>query len=115
MSTSPRETGPQTPAESVGCLSIIARVLWLALGNMALLFLLVPIARARSFSYLDVIFWAVVAALLALRFADIRFLKGQNTEGGRATMVDWRRYAVLLTAIAGGAWVVLHTVLLFVR
>ena len=115
MSTSHREPPPAPPAESAGCLSVIARVLWLALGNIALLFLLVPIALGRRFSYLDVIFWGILVALLAIRFADIRFLRGQDADGAPATMADWRRYAVLVVAIAGGAWTVVHIILLLLH
>jgi hypothetical protein len=95
-----------------GCLSVIARLIWVAGGNFVLLILLAFIVQQKTaFSSLDVIFWAVVAALLFIRFADVKWLHGTGSESEPATVKDWGRYAKLLTIIAGGAWVIAHTML----
>jgi hypothetical protein len=112
-----KDVSPKPPeAEPAGCLSIIARLIWVAGGNFALLILLAFIVQQKTpFSSLDVIFWAVVAALLFIRFADVKWLHGTGSESEPATMKDWWRYARLLIAIAGGAWAAAHVVLLLVR
>jgi hypothetical protein len=106
----PKQTGQP------GCLSIIARLIWVAGGNFALLILLAFIVQQKTaLSSLDVIFWVVVAALLFIRFADVRWLHGTGSESEPATMKDWWRYARLLFVIAGGAWVIVHALLLLLR
>jgi len=80
-------------------------------GNVVLVGLVVKIMLSRGFSFFDIIFWAVVAALLFVRYADIKWLKGLGSDAQPATPKDWGRYARLLTIIAGGAWVIAHTML----
>ena len=106
----PKQTGQP------GCLSIIARLVWIAGGNFALLILMAFIVQQkRAFSSLDVIFWAVVALLLFIRFADIKWLHGTGSESEPATTKDWWRYARLLFVIAGGVWAIVHALLLLIR
>jgi|GEM_PF-625860 len=103
-------------AEQSGCLSTIARVIWIMVGNFALLILMVLVAQKRAFSILDIVFWLVVAVLLFIRYADIKWLKGLGPDAQPATMKDWGRYARLLSVLAGGGWAVVHiAILLFVR
>jgi len=105
---------PQQPGEA-GCLGIIARLVWLAGGNFALLIIMALIVQKRTFSYLDIAFWAVVAALLFIRFADVKWLHGTGSDSGPATMKDWASYARLLLVIAGGVWAATHALLLLLR
>jgi hypothetical protein len=101
-------------AEPAGCLSTIARVVWIMLGNFALVVMLGLIVLRKSFSHLDAIYWVIVAALLFIRYSDIKWLKGQGPDGQPATMKDWGRYARLLLVLAGGAWAVAHIALLLI-
>lgn len=98
-----------------GCMTLLLRVIWIMAGNVVLAYLAIPIYQHRGFSLYDLVYWLVVATLLLVRFADIRYAKGLTTDGTVATMKDWRHYAVLLASIAGGAWAALHIVLLLVR
>jgi len=84
-------------------------------GNFALVVILGLIILRKSFSYLDAIFWAVVGVLMFVRYADIKWLKGQGADTQPATMKDWSKYARLLVLIAGGAWAVAHALLLLLR
>ncbi len=116
MSGPSKDVSPKPPeAEQSGCLSTIARIIWIMVGNFALLVLLVLIIQKRTFSLLDVAFWAVVAAILFIRYADIKWLKGLGPDAQPATMKDWAGHARLLFMIAGGVWVVAHAVLLLLR
>ncbi len=106
---------PQQPGQA-GCLSIIARLIWIAGGNFVLLILMAFIVQKRAaFSSLDIVFWAVVAALLFIRFADIKWLHGTGSESEPATTRDWAKYARLLFPIAGGVWAATHALLLLLR
>ena len=111
-----KDVSPKPPkAEQSGCLSTIARIIWIMAGNFALLVLLVLVIQKRAFSYLDIVFWAVVAALLFIRYADIKWLKGLGPDAQPATMKDWASYARLLFVLAGGVWVIAHVALLLLR
>jgi hypothetical protein len=108
-----KDVSPKPPeAEQAGCLSTLARIIWIMVGNFALLVLVATIAMKKGFSVIDGAYWLVVAALLFIRYADIKWLKGQGPDAQPATMKDWGRYARLLIVLAGGAWVVVHVVIL---
>jgi hypothetical protein len=81
-------------------------------GNLVLFFLAVAVAQHGGWkpTWRDAAFVAVVLALVAVRFVDIRLYEGQNAEGQHATIVDWRGYTVRLVAIAAGIWVLAHLV-----
>jgi hypothetical protein len=106
--------GNAQPAQT-GCLAPIVRLLWLAAGNFTLLILLVLIAMKGRFSALDMAYWLTIAAVLFLRFAEIRFLGGVNPEGGRSTMKDWRKYMLIVLGVAGGGWAMVRIVHLLAR
>jgi predicted alpha/beta hydrolase len=84
-------------------------------GNFALLVLMVLIVQKGTFSLLDIVFWTVVATVLFIRYADIKWLKGIGPDLQPATMKDWARYARLLFLIAGGVWAIAHALLLLLR
>jgi hypothetical protein len=46
--------------------------------------------------------------MLALRYLDIRYFNGRTASGKVATMVHWRRYAVILTGVAAALWALAH-------
>ena len=109
------DTPRYLPAEQPGCLGLLARLVWLLVGNVALLVVLVLVVERKSFSFLDAIFWAIVAVQLFIRYADLKWLKGLGADAQPATKKDWGRYAKLLLIIAGGAWVIAHALLLLLR
>ena len=104
---------PKLPeAEQAGCLSTIARIIWILVGNFALLVLVAMVAMRKGLSALDGVYWAVVAALLFIRYTDIKWLEGQGPDALPATMKDRGRYARLLLILGGGAWAAVHIVVL---
>jgi len=90
-----------------GCL---VRLGWMVFGNAVILALATAIYHhSGSFlSWADAAFVAVVAATLALRYVDIRYFNGRTASGKAATMVHWRRYAVILVAVAAALWALAH-------
>jgi hypothetical protein len=116
MSGPAKDVLPNPPeAEPGGCLSTLARIIWIMVGNFALLVLLVLIVQRKSLSYIDLIFWAVVAAVIFIRYADIKWLKGQGPDAQPATMKDWAKYARLLLTVTAVVWVITHALLLLFR
>jgi hypothetical protein len=82
-------------------------------GNAALLMLTILIIEEEALSGLDIAFWAIVVALIILRYIDITRMNGLTSEGEPASLQHWRRYALLLLLIAGGVWVLAHGVTRF--
>lgn len=87
---------------------VILRLFWFLAGNLILFITGIRISQSASFAFLDLIFWGTVAAMLVARFADIRFFGGQTADGAAATLADWRGYALKLSAVALGLWLVVH-------
>ena len=90
-----------------GCL---VRLGWMAFGNVAMLAFAITIRHHRGsfLSWADAAFVALIPAILALRYVDIRYFDGRTGSGKAATMVHWRRYAVILTAVAATLWALAH-------
>ena len=115
MPSPSKDVSPVVPAapvaEQPGCLSLVARIIWLMVGNVVLLGLAVKIVLSRGFSLYDIVFWAVVGAIVFIRYADIKWLKGLGADAQPATMRDWVKHARLLLIMAGGVWVIVHALL----
>ena len=88
------------------------RLFWMLIGNLILLFCAYSITQNRSsfFSVADAFYWAAVGCLLAVRYADIRYLKGLTADGDPASMAHWRRYAGLVLIASTCLWLVVHAV-----
>ncbi len=95
-----------------GCL---LRFFWMTIGNVIVLFCAYGIIQHRSgvLSIADAFYWASVGCLLVVRYVDIRYLKGLTADGDPASMVHWRRYAVLLGVAATVLWFVAHGIAYF--
>jgi len=98
-------SSPPTPLG--GCL---LRAFWMVLGNALLAFAAIAIAtnHERFLSLADAAFWICIAALLVARYIDIRKYSGLTGAGEAATMVHWRRYALVLAAAAAVLWGLAH-------
>ena len=108
MTQSPQPTSAGQDS-GIGC---VARFFWMAAGNAALAFLLIFIAQQQglSLSWRDAAYWGVVAALLGVRMADIRWFDGRTTEGEPATMALWRKWALLVVVVCLVLWTIAHVV-----
>jgi hypothetical protein len=83
----------------------------MVLGNALLYLSVVFIVKHRgSFSLADVALGAVAAGCVGLRYLDIKYLKGQTASGETATLAHWRRYSLLLGAVALALWGVAHAI-----
>lgn len=70
-------------------------------GNAALIFCTIYIVLRRSTFAVYLIYIIVTIGLIAVRFIDIKYLKGEKMNGERASLSHWRRYALLLLIFAG--------------
>ena len=100
----------ERPAETslLGCL---IPTFWMLIGNGILALCTLAIAAGEAtFGVADVFYWITVGCLLAARYADIRYFAGKTSEGKPATMAHYRRYSIILCAVAGVVWVVVHLI-----
>ena len=105
--SSSRRTPPEPPTaiDAPGCL---VRLLWIALGPILLLFLATRIYTSRSFSLLDLAYWATVAAILGARHLDIHRFHGATTSGEPATPEHLRRYTYGVAGVALVIWMLVN-------
>jgi hypothetical protein len=91
-------------------LAILARIWWMLLGNIFLIFpvLFILDNRGGFFHAADVVFWAAWGSLLLVRYVDIKFLGGCTATGERASMTHWTRYAIALTVGSLVVWALAH-------
>ena len=102
---------PTPVQEPTGCLGVVVRLSWLAVGPALLFALTFKIGDTGRFSALDVLFWIVAVGMVAVRYIDIARLGGQNSNCEPADMRDWRRYVVAVGLAAVGLWALAHTLL----
>ena len=93
-----------------GILAIFVRPFWMFLGLFALLICAANIfmGESKSTRTSDIIFWCLVAAMIIVRFLDIKFLDGQTATGEPASIKHWRRYAIVLVVISAAIWTGAH-------
>jgi hypothetical protein len=105
---------PQRDHQSSNAIGVAARLYWMLGGNAVLGFLAIFIAKAPSlFSWFDLAYWMVWASLVAVRYADVMFLRGTTGDGTPATLSHWRRYSVVLSLVCAAVWAAGHATGLF--
>ena len=95
-------------SSGAGCLT---RLYWMFLGNgvLAISFALLIDRHPRFPSLLDLACLVSCAALIAVRYVDVRYMEGETGDGGaRATMGDWKRYALLLALGSAAFWLIVR-------
>jgi hypothetical protein len=108
MSNQPESKHIAAKPAPIGCFGLVVRMIWLLAGNAALLMLAILIFQKRGFTVLDVGFWAVVAALVLLRYVDITRLQGLTSDSEPATLKHWRVYAIKLAVASAAIWGAAH-------
>ena len=95
------KTLPEQSEKGTGCLSALARLFWMFGGGVALIFCAIYIVLRRATFVVYLIYVIVTIGLIAVRFIDIKYLKGEKMNGELASMSHWRRYALLLIIFTG--------------
>ena len=100
-----------------GGLGTFARIFWILIGNAVLLFMALDIFQRHapffSFAAIDLAYWITVLSLVVIRYCDIKYLGGLTSKDEPATIVHWRKYAMLLLLIAAGIWLLTHATAFF--
>lgn len=89
-----------------GNASTLLRLGWMLAGKAVLAFLatLILISPAWTMTWRDVLYWLVVAGVIAVRYADVYHHHGQTADGAPATPRDFKRYAIGLVVVAALVW-----------
>jgi len=104
-----------TADKNAGVPGLIARIFWMLIGNTILVISIVSIFQNKGgfFHTADMVFWITAAALVIVRYLDVKFLNGLTATDLPATMAHWRRYSMFLLICSAAAWTLAHTAALF--
>lgn len=110
----PGSPSPESP--SLGPTGCLLRVLCFFLGPGAMAFSAVVIMQGHGWrlSAADGIYGGIALALIALRFVDVRFLRGRTGTGEPATMRDAIRYAAIVILAGLAIWAAAHGIASYV-
>lgn len=98
---------PSTRSEYESPQGCLLRLLWMGLGNVALVLTALWIYRSAGWSIADILFAVIVLVLIGARYVDIVRYRGSTADGNEpATMAHWKRYALTVAAVAAALWVV---------
>lgn len=87
-----------TAGESPGCLGTLLRLFWMLGGVVILIFAGLDMVLKGNRALTIVLYWLTVVAIIAARFVDIRFFRGETCNGKPATMRNWITHIALLLA-----------------
>jgi hypothetical protein len=89
---------------------VLARIFWMPIGSMVLAISMVGILlhKGSMFHAADWVFWITIAALILVRYLDIKFWGGQTAAGEPASIKHWRKYTIVLVIISAVIWSAVH-------
>lgn len=101
------------PDGSQSSTGALLRLYWMFFGVFPLPLILIYMFENKPAlgTRLDLIFFGGIAALVAVRYVDIRYHGGLTGDGRPTTLRDWTRYTSLLLSISVIAWVVIRLVI----
>jgi len=93
-------------------IGLLARVFWMLIGNgvLAISMISILLQEGSMFHAADLVFWITIAALILVRYLDIKFWGGMTAAGGSATIANWSRYAAALLIGSAAVWALSHVV-----
>jgi hypothetical protein len=94
-----------TESERTSGLSVLVRVFWMLLGNLILVASAISLYKQQGLGVMDIVFWGTVLLLLAVRYADLRYMNGRTASDEPATPTTYRSYAVVLVVISLLVWI----------
>ena len=101
------ETQPPS-GSALGCL---LRLTWMLVGNFALAFCAILIARGTAgLGLADVGLWLTAGVIVATRWLDVRSYAGTTAEGDPATLDDWRRHTMIIGGATSLLWLIAHAI-----
>jgi hypothetical protein len=102
----------QTTEKYDSIFSLFVRVFWALIGNAILLLttIFIFLHKGAIFYTADIVFWGTVAALVLVRYLDIKLYNGLTITGQPASMSHWRKYTVILLLCSTVVWAIAHAI-----
>ncbi len=93
-----------------GALPLLARTFWMLVGNAILIISAAYILtnKVDITHTVNFIFWGDVAALIIVRYLDIKFLNGQTAAGVPASIRHWVKYSTIILIVSIVIWLLMH-------
>ncbi len=87
--------------------ALLGRVYWMIVGPFALAICAICITEQHDgwLSVLDLVFWALLGAMILARWLEFRHSQPLTAMGEPATIADLRRYALVLGILGVAAWI----------
>ena len=93
---------PPTPAQDQSPAGCLARLVWMLMGNLALVVLVFVIYQSAGWTIADLAYWLIIGVMIGARYIDIARFAGTTMNDEPATMAHFRRY-LLLVLLVGAA------------
>lgn len=105
----------QPASQNSSFTGFVLRLYWMLVGHIAIFSAALFIATQKDLrSILIYIFYFLLPATsVACRYLDIRFFKGQTSEGEPATMKHWRRFSIVVIIYSAAIWALLQVGIAF--
>jgi hypothetical protein len=87
--------------EPSGCLPALARLYWIAAGNVVVFFCALYIVLRKATFAVYLIYILATICLIGVRFIDIKYFMGEKLNGKRASLRHWLRYTLGLLIFVG--------------
>jgi len=96
--------------ETTSLTGVLLRAYWLILAHGATAIIaLVMLAQNKQQSVaLNALLLFIFVTVILVRFIDIRYYKGETGEGQKATMNDWKKWSLIITASYAVTFVIVH-------
>ncbi|MCY0993098.1 hypothetical protein OV203_38515 [Nannocystis sp. ILAH1] len=104
-----QQQNPDNAPSPVGCL---LRIFWMFVSNAIVYGSLAGIVMhgAAFPSILDFVIWSTVVFTILARRVDITRWGGKTAQGEPATLIHWRRHAVIVVIVTIVASVIAHAI-----
>jgi len=99
--TDQNKTLQKQSEEQSGCLPALARLFWIAGGNVVVFFCAIYIVLRKATFAVYLIYILATICLVGVRFIDIKYFMGEKLNGERASLSHWRRYTLRLLIFVG--------------
>lgn len=96
---------------SVG--GMLTRIYWMLLGHPVVVAAAYYIASGKTAILTNTIFFLLVVSIIAARYIDIKFYRGQTAEGEPATMKHWKKFTFIVLGYSTALWILVYFVARF--
>ena len=110
--TSPAAAHPESKGDAASALGCLMRLTWLLGGNIVLGALTLNKLEQPPWTFTpgDLLFWLLVAAVVGVRYVDVKRFGGTTVSAAPATNRHVARYAVRFVAIWTLVWLAAQSI-----